>query len=642
MSTRLKDWAKTTTAPDTDDYLAVDGATNGSRRMLDSDYKTDVAADFVAAPTTYKLAPLNGSNKIDATYLPASGDTPLGDWLADNTAPVLSDGTGTAGDYYDVTNDNSGTVSQGAGTLAINGATVAVGDRIKYDGTNWFLIPQVSNLFDGTSTQAGAATAGNYYQTEDAAARSSGAIARPIILGDTASSISLTDLALLEPAADQDFAVSGEIEFPANPAAIMPIFQKRGAGAAGHIVRIDTGGRLSAYIQDSDSSTSSTADGDSLAGKKFRFLVNFDRDGNMTRYVNDSTGYGTADSISGENGSLASGAVAYVGYDGSSARFGGKIYSLQHWDGLATTEQIDEFMQTGEIPLSAKWATTATVVTDGGMENWTGSTLDNWTKGSLAGLGEETVDVQEGTSAADLTPGGDQSASNNNALRTPTNILEGDKSYRIEFKVKNKAAGTLQFGAGFRYFATWDGTTLTNGESELQNTYQFAKVARLTNTSLGSSWYQIEVDVLLNAPGSSADFRFAGSGQWLIDDVVITPIGVRWAMTGESYDPTNDVVPDLSSNGNNGTGTSITKDNEPRAIHIYAPTPAADEILFSVQGSNFGVAEDGKIRQENLGTDVPVAKYGADAITTAGTVSHQIPIDIGGTTYYLVAYTHGS
>jgi len=40
--------------------------------------------------------------------------------------------------------------------------------------------------------------------------------------------------------------------------------------------------------------------------------------------------------------------------------------------------------------------------------------------------------------------------------------------------------------------------------------------------------------------------------------------------------------------------------------------------------------------------DTDTLLFPADAITTAGTVSHQIAVDIGSTTYYLVAYTHGS
>lgn len=44
--------------------------------------------------------------------------------------------------------------------------------------------------------------------------------------------------------------------------------------------------------------------------------------------------------------------------------------------------------------------------------------------------------------------------------------------------------------------------------------------------------------------------------------------------------------------------------------------------------------------EENV--DEPIFKAVADAVSSAGTLSHQIAVDIGGTTYYLYAYTTGS
>lgn len=44
----------------------------------------------------------------------------------------------------------------------------------------------------------------------------------------------------------------------------------------------------------------------------------------------------------------------------------------------------------------------------------------------------------------------------------------------------------------------------------------------------------------------------------------------------------------------------------------------------------------------NESVDEPVFKFPADAVTSAGTLSQQIAVDIGGTTYYLYAYTTGS
>lgn len=123
---------------------------------------------------------------------------------------------------------------------------------------------------------------------------------------------------------------------------------------------------------------------------------------------------------------------------------------------------------------------------------------------------------------------------------------------------------------------------------------------------------------------------------------------VAWAGDFEGIDGVNNVLSDRTSNGNNGTLTNMTAANilrRRRALHINAPAPATGEYLFSVSNNGtlkVAIDEAGLYHAENLATDVPVLKAAADAITSAGTVSHQIPVNIGGTVYYLVAYTHGS
>ena len=137
---RVKDLPNTDTLADADE-LIVDSSSAGTRRVSYSELKTEVAADYVAAPTTYKVAPLNSSNKIDATYLPTTGDTAKGSWNASTNTPTLANGTGSAGDYYDVT----------TGGISL-GISFSVGDVVKYDGANWFKIDAVANIFDGIST----------------------------------------------------------------------------------------------------------------------------------------------------------------------------------------------------------------------------------------------------------------------------------------------------------------------------------------------------------------------------------------------------------------------------------------------------------------------------------------------------------
>ncbi len=76
---------------------------------------------------------------------------------------------------------------------------------------------------------------------------------------------------------------------------------------------LNTSGRLVGKIADADSATTSTDDGTALtANKWYHLAIAFDRDGNMTRYV-DGTAYGTADSIANEAASLTNAVAFSVG-----------------------------------------------------------------------------------------------------------------------------------------------------------------------------------------------------------------------------------------------------------------------------------------------------------------------------------------
>lgn len=79
------------------------------------------------------------------------------------------------------------------------------------------------------------------------------------------------------------------------------------------------------------------------------------------------------------------------------------------------------------------------------------------------------------------------------------------------------------------------------------------------------------------------------------------------------------------------------------ALEIDQDSNSANTVYaMKIDSDNAGAGVGGGIDFSNLGVDEPIAKVVADAITTAGTVSHQIAVDIGSTTYYIVAYTHGS
>jgi DNA gyrase/topoisomerase IV subunit A len=68
----------------------------------------------------------------------------------------------------------------------------------------------------------------------------------------------------------------------------------------------------------------------------------------------------------------------------------------------------------------------------------------------------------------------------------------------------------------------------------------------------------------------------------------------------------------------------------------------SDIYAIDIVNNNAGAGSPGGIDMGSFSADEPLLNVPADAISTAGTVSHQIPVNIGGTIYYLVAHTHGT
>lgn len=69
---------------------------------------------------------------------------------------------------------------------------------------------------------------------------------------------------------------------------------------------------------------------------------------------------------------------------------------------------------------------------------------------------------------------------------------------------------------------------------------------------------------------------------------------------------------------------------------------AAKIFGIKIDVDNAGAGGASGIDFSGMSVDQALFKATNDASTTPGTPSKQIPIDIGGTIYYLVAYTHGN
>lgn len=93
------------------------------------------------------VAPLNSSGKIPAQYVDVTTMEYMGTWNASTNVPVLSDATGSGGQYYRVT--VGGTRNLGSGSI-----TFTAGDDVIHNGTIWQRVPS-TQLVTSVNGQTG-------------------------------------------------------------------------------------------------------------------------------------------------------------------------------------------------------------------------------------------------------------------------------------------------------------------------------------------------------------------------------------------------------------------------------------------------------------------------------------------------------
>ena len=142
---RVKDLPNSASSLNADDYIMLSGSIAGARKIVKNDFLSTVADEFKAAPSTYKLATLDASNKVDSSQWPASAFSYQGTWAASTNTPTLANGSGTAGYTYYAS--DAGSVNFGAGAISFT-----AGDAVVYDGSIWQKVPDVANILDGKGT----------------------------------------------------------------------------------------------------------------------------------------------------------------------------------------------------------------------------------------------------------------------------------------------------------------------------------------------------------------------------------------------------------------------------------------------------------------------------------------------------------
>lgn len=552
-TTRIKDVSKTTTDLASDEYIIADGATNGTQKMARDDAYADWAAAYVAAPTTYKLAPLNsGTNKIDATYLPTGADTAKGAWDANANSPTLIDGTGTAGDYYDVT--VAGSQDLGSGSIAYT-----VGDVVKYDGATWYKIDSVSNVLDGSATAADGRTTLEVDSSDDLAESTGTKLVGPSLSFDGSSSyLEVGDdakLSFTDSVNDLPFTVSGWIKM--TDATSCPICAKYSTSASIRewyfttsssdklrLVVIDTS--ANSTVIESDSALT-TYEGQWIhvavtyggagpsAGSGAAFTANMSG-GNAAVYINGVSVAVTATDNASYTGMSDTSAPFWVGRQNTQYANGEIRQTTIHNRELSAAE-VETLFRAGQLGDSDQYAGAlggaySSDFTSDSQDGWTGT---NGTIDATTSVGGEADNIQLTLDTSDTF--------HSLRLITGTGVTIG-KRYRIEFDYYIPSGNNVVTGVRFQ-----DGTTFQEPDA----------------AGTQDAWTRKSIEYVADnddlrvyaADGSESSIQdVAGTDTFAIRDVKVTQIGTLCDFRAESYDNSTGKLYDISDNAfvatNNG------------------------------------------------------------------------------------------
>lgn len=606
-----------TSAPSDGDEIILDSFTGGTRRTNFLELKTQIASDFLAAPTDYKQCPLNTLNKIPTTYLSTSESNPKGAWDATSNSPGLIDGgSNVAGDYYDVTV---------AGTQTFGGTdyTFVVGDVIKYNGTVWYQISSVANFYDGTSTQAGAATTGDYFQTADVNDRQlSKAPSNGLYFSGNQADVASTVATTLGSAGDgtQDLPLSGAAVMRANDYTSAFVMGRQGSSSLEcWWLEFDASDKLFLTLFDESASSSITLTQDVATvvdGEAAHVAFTYDGTGGAsaangaTLYINGVAVAATAGATGTYEFSEALSQATTLGLSPKSGRtLDGDIASAVLFNRELTPAEILRLSTNGNVPeISDQWGNDTEILGNPGFEVWdSASNAGTWNEGALITVAQDGVNKYSGSYACHYTSSGSATTSGAAHQLRQGDLVPVGQNYASVI-VKNAAAGAFSIGVNNDRFLTFDGTSLTDTSSEVTSQYPGSSLNNYRLTDLGSGWFKIDLWFLLVAT-SARDFVLGGTGQWYIDDASNTKAGAVLSLNPDNIDSAQ--WRDSSSNGLSGTITGATPLMEKRALHINAASPAADEKLLTV--STAGV-EKASIDEDG---DAVVQKLNIAAIPTA-------------------------
>jgi len=604
------------TDDETDSYLYFDGAnlvfydsTLGTEKTL-----TQLASGFPSSPTISGDVTIT-DGKLDWTD---AADEQAGTWTFANTTSndIAISSAVTSGKSISITANalDSGSVLYIESSVAGMGAT---GNFIEcYDGSgSVFEVGKYGAVIiagNASGTDALTLTAGDVTLTSGH-------------LNLTSGNIAMTDgnVALSE----------GKIEVDTTTDETSYVKRNK-TGATNAVVEIEathTGDTGSALLIDHNGTGNAIAleithDGDyaaidiSAGAARTGNVINIAMANQLAETAIDITGAATGTAGEGIvhidiTGALAGNAIRIDQATGASLATGQLLYVLSAGDQAAATNGICAYFE----DTGAAQATSYTVY--------------------ISSTNNEALYVDSGDVKIDdnLTVGGTVGITGVTTASGAIDVTIADTGNDVAFTVNQNdttnnpdAASIANTGTGDALFLNQDGNGITVSiDSEATSVDIFDVDADQLATGIV---FDVTADALtsggiLNLVSDSADATARTLVQITNDNA--SAVGAKCLSIQNDADTVTAVFID-----NNGDGNALEIDHDgSSASTIWA---------MKIDSDNAGAGVGGGIDFSSMGQDEPVLKAVADAISTAGTVSQQIAVDIGGTIYYLVAYTHGS
>lgn len=594
-----------TSAPSDGDELILDSFTGGTRRTSFLELKTQIASDFLAAPTDYKQCPLNTLNKIPTTYLSTSESNPKGAWDATNNSPGLANGgSNVAGDYYDVTV---------AGTQTFGGTayTFVVGDVIKYNGTVWYQISSVANFYDGTSTQAGAATTGDYFQTADVNDRAlSKSPSNGLDLDGINDDISFGDSALFEARdgtipIDAPYSWAGLGLFKVSGSS-EPLWTKDTASAPNreYFIEKTSSDKLRVLLM-TDASNYIKGETDIAIPLDEWLFIAVTYDGSETHagikiYINGVAVAITTSLTGTYTGMPGSTAPMKIGEAGS-AHADVKVKSFFAFNRELTAADALRLSIEGTVPVADQWGGAS-----GGSytADFTSDSLDSWSISGADGAIDATTTV--GAEADNIRFLCDTTNSSNHFIKHNSFFTVG-KRYRLSgWQVYIPAAQS-----------NIDGLRFTQNTSTLfsENTPTLGSWITLDSFEFVATQTSLRIYAL---DGGSSSFQDAGGDDlFSVRAGKITAIGAVLSLNPDNIESDGDWI-DASSNELNGTNTGATPLMvKPQTSGTFTPV-----LKFGATAQTAGVAAGFWWKRENDIVEFTIrVELSANSLTGNVTVS---------------------